>query len=212
MILDLKGLLMRRRTVLAAGAAIVVLGAAGCGGASSSSSSSGGGQASKPANPNAPEVNAAGDIPDNQAYVAYSPPGGGYTVKVPEGWSRTTAGGAVTFTDKLNSVRMESMPARAPLTGAQARRTELPKLARSVKGFKAGSVSTVARPAGNAVRITYLADAPANAVTARTNRDAVERYVFFHKGKDVVLTLSGPKGADNVDPWRIVTDSLRWTA
>ena len=26
------------------------------------------------------------------------------------------------------------------------------------------------------------------------------------------LTLSGPKGADNVDPWRIVTDSLRWTA
>jgi hypothetical protein len=39
----------------------------------------------------------------------------------------------------------------------------------------------------------------------------VERYVFFHKGKDVVLTLSGPKGADNVDPWRIVTDSLRWS-
>ncbi|MDT7564604.1 MAG: hypothetical protein QOG76_3228, partial [Pseudonocardiales bacterium] len=25
------------------------------------------------------------------------------------------------------------------------------------------------------------------------------------------LTLSGPKGADNVDPWRKVTDSLRWT-
>jgi hypothetical protein len=26
-----------------------------------------------------------------------------------------------------------------------------------------------------------------------------------------VLTLSGPKGADNVDPWKIVTDSLRYT-
>jgi hypothetical protein len=25
-----------------------------------------------------------------------------------------------------------------------------------------------------------------------------------------VLTLSGPKGADNVDPWRIVSDSLKW--
>jgi hypothetical protein len=26
----------------------------------------------------------------------------------------------------------------------------------------------------------------------------------------VTLTLSGPKDADNVDPWRLVTDSLRW--
>jgi hypothetical protein len=41
-------------------------------------------------------------------------------------------------------------------------------------------------------------------------RDAVERYVFFHKGTLHVLTLSGPKGADNVDPWKIVTSSVRW--
>jgi hypothetical protein len=36
--------------------------------------------------------------------------------------------------------------------------------------------------------------------------------VSVHDGREVVLTLSGPKGADNVDPWRIVTDSLRWSA
>jgi hypothetical protein len=24
------------------------------------------------------------------------------------------------------------------------------------------------------------------------------------------VTLSGPAGADNVDPWRTVTDSFRW--
>ncbi|MGW7755716.1 hypothetical protein ACWGK6_30135 [Streptomyces violaceusniger] len=41
-------------------------------------------------------------------------------------------------------------------------------------------------------------------------RDSVERYVFFHYGRQVVLTLTGPTGADNVDPWRIVSDSLRW--
>ena len=41
--------------------------------------------------------------------------------------------------------------------------------------------------------------------------NAVERYQFSQGGKTVVLTLSGPKGADNVDPWRIVTDSLRWS-
>ena len=204
---------MSKRAALGAGAAIVAiaLGAAGCGGGSSSSSSSSGGHTTKAQNPNTPEVNPAGDIPDNQAYVAYAPPGGGFSVKVPEGWSRTTAGGAVTFTDKLNTVRVESTAAQAPPTVRDARRTELPKLASSVKGFKAHSVGAVNRHAGTAVRITYLATAKPNPVTGKTRQDAVERYVFFHKGRDVGLTLSGPKGADNVDPWRIITDSVRWT-
>jgi hypothetical protein len=92
------------------------------------------------------------------------------------------------------------------------RRTDLPKLANSVKGFKPGSVTVVRRTAGPAIRITYLAKAPSDPVTGKSGTDAVERYVFFHKGREAVLTLSGPKGADNVDPWRIVTDSVRWSA
>jgi hypothetical protein len=201
---------MSRRATLAAVAAIAAIGAAGCGSSSSSSSSSGGHQA-KAANPNAPEVSPAGDIPDNQAYVPYSPPGAGFSVKVPEGWSRTASGGAVTFTDKLNTVRIEAATAHAPLTVREARQTELPKLASSVRGFRAGKVSTVTRHAGTAVRMTYLATAQPNPVTGKTGQSAVERYVFFHKGRDVVLTLSGPKGADNVDPWRIITDSVTWS-
>ncbi len=200
---------MSKRAALAAGAAIVAIGAAGCGAASSSSTN--GGQPAKAADPNAPEVNPAGDIPDNQAYVPYTPPGGGFSVKVPEGWSRTAAGGAVTFTDKLNAIRIERQAAQASLSSGQAKRVELPKLARSVKGFQAGSVSTVSRKAGSAVRITYLADARPNPVTGKAGQNAVERYVFFHRGQDVILTLSGPKGADNVDPWKIVTDSVTWS-
>ena len=73
-------------------------------------------------------------------------------------------------------------------------------------------MTTVKRHAGPAIRITYLADAPPNPVTGKRGTDAVERYVFFHNGREAVLTLSGPKGADNVDPWRIVTDSVRWSA
>jgi hypothetical protein len=208
---------VRTRTALSAGAVALAMTAAACGSSSSSSSSTppttsaGGGQTSKPVSPNAPETSPAGDIPDNQAYVAYSPPGGGFSVKVPEGWSRTSAGGAVTFTDKLNAIRMQSARASAPLTVAHARSVELPALAGTVKGFQPGTVSSVSRAAGSAVRVTYLADAAPNAVTGKVARDAVERYVFFHAGRQVVLTLSGPKGADNVDPWKLVTNSLRWT-
>ncbi len=198
---------MQTRPVLAAGAAALALAAAGCG----AGSSSGGTSSTKPANPNAPEVNPAGDIPDNQAYVPFSSPRGGFTVRVPEGWSQSTSSHAVSFTDKLNTIRFEAVSAQAPLTVREARQTEVPKLARTVRGFQPGTVSAVGRRAGTAVRITYLAAAKPNAVTGKTGQDAVERYVFFHKGSDVVLTLSGPKGADNVDPWRIITDSVRWT-
>jgi hypothetical protein len=161
--------------------------------------------------PNSAENSPPGDIPDNQAYVAYSPPGAGYTVKVPEGWARTSAGRAVTFTDKLNSIRMESVRAQAGPTVATARSTLVRRLQHGVHGFALRSVSRVQRKGGTAIRIAYGADAPASAVTNRTGKDDVERYVFFHDGKDVVLTLSGPHGADNVDPWKLVTDSLRWS-
>ena len=43
-----------------------------------------------------------------------------------------------------------------------------------------------------------------------TVAEAVERYTFWSSGVEAVLTLAGPKGADNVDPWRTVSDSLRW--
>src|SRR4051812_29442333 len=163
---------------------------AGCGGSSSSSSSS-----SKPVDPNAKETSPPGDIPDNQAYVAYSPPGADYSVKVPEGWARTAAAGAVTFTDKLNAIRMEEHAAKG---------TSVTALARSGERAKPGKVSIVRRNSGPAVRIAYLAPGRPDPVTGKTRTDAVERYAFVRNGKLVVLTLSGPKGADNVDPWKLV--------
>ena len=197
---------MRARPVLIAGAVALALAAAGCG-----ASSSGGGNGGKPVDPNSAEVSPPGDIPDDQAFVSYSPPGSHYSVKVPEGWARTSAGGAVTFTDKLNAISMQEVTASAPLTASRASQTEVPKLARSVKGFQAGRVDTVTRHGGRAVRISYLADAKADPVTGKAGKDAVERYVFFKNGHELILTLSGPKGADNVDPWKIVSDSVRWS-
>jgi hypothetical protein len=192
---------MKARTLLIP-ICITALAVGACGGSSSSSGAP---------SPNAAEKSPPGDIPDNQAYVGFQPAGADFSVKVPEGWARSQSSGAVTFTDKLNHVRIQEVKAPVALTVRDARQTEVPKLAKAVKGFQAGKVTRVARQAGPAIRITYLAAAAQNPVTGKSGTDAVERYVFFHKGKDLVLTLSGPKGADNVDPWRIVTDSVRWS-
>lgn len=164
----------------------------------------------KGANPNVPEVNDPGDIPDNQVFVAYTPPGGGYSVKVPEGWARSQDGNAVTFTDKFNSIRMESKPAPAQPTADSAKRDEVPQIEAAARGVSAVKVTGVARKAGPAVRITYEADSAPNEVTGTSRRIAVERYEFWRAGNEVVLTLTGAKGADNVDPWKIVTEGFAW--
>jgi hypothetical protein len=157
------------------------------------------------------EVNPSGDIPDNQAFVPYSPPGATFTVSVPEGWSRLVQDGGVMFTDKLNSVRIATGPQSQAPTVESVRAQELPALRTSVPGYQQGTLTTVTRTAGPAVLITYGAISDPDPVTGKSRPNDVQRYEFWHTGQAVTLTLSGPKGADNVDPWRTVTDSLRWT-
>jgi hypothetical protein len=150
-----------------------------------------------------------GDIPDTTAYVAYRPGSGQYEVKVPEGWARTASPAGVSFTDKLNTITIRTARAAAP-TVASARAGEVPAIKRSLRGFTLAGLSVVSRPAGTVVLIRYSADSQPDPVTGKVYRDAFERYEFFRKGTEAVVTLAGPSGADNVDPWRTVTASFRW--
>ena len=200
-----------RRRCLALATSVVILagGVTSCG-SSSSTTSKGTTTTSTTSAAPAKEVNPAGDIPDNQAFVAYAPPGQGYSVKVPEGWARTRTGSASIFTDKLNSIRMERVPTAKAPSPSSVTSVEVQRLAQVSKHFTAGPVSTVRRSAGSAVLVRYQADGQADAVTGKVRRLAVERYEFWRNGHSVVLTLSGAKGADNVDPWKIVTNSFGW--
>ena len=83
---------------------------------------------------------------------------------------------------------------------------------KKVAGFSLGNVTSVTRPAGQAVLVTYRADSAADAVTGKRVVLDVERYEFWRNGTTVTLTLSAPKGADNVDPWKKVTNSFSWAA
>ena len=158
---------------------------------------------------NAPELVEPGDIPDNQVFIQYNSADGVYTIKVPEGWARTEAGAVVTFTDKYNSIEIQSSSAAAAPTVDSVTTNGLADVSVDPT-FRLLNVEQVNRSAGNGVLVTYeIASAPSS-VTGKKALLAVERYVFFHNGKVVTLTLAGAKGADNVDPWRIVSDSLAW--
>ena len=162
--------------------------------------------------PNAPEVVQPGDIPDNQAFVAFTPTSGGYSLKVPEGWARSENGATVTFTDHYNTITGTTTNAPAAPTLASVSNTDVPALEASTSHFELVSVTAVARPAGPAILVTYRAASEPDSVTGKRVAIDVERYEFWHAGTLVTLTLSGARGSDNVDPWRTVTDSISWTA
>lgn len=181
-----------------------------CGAKSTSTSSPVGTARPSSAAPNAVESNPGGDIPDSQAFVPFRDPAGRFTVTIPEGWARTSTKAATTFTDKYNSVRVESRPAASAPSVDSARSADVPAIQAAAHGFVPGKVSTVSRRAGTAVLVTYSADSPPNPVTSKVATEAVERYAFWRNGREAIITVSAPVGSDNVDPWRKVTDSFGW--
>lgn len=198
--------------LLATGAAVL----AGCGGgtktASTPTTTVGGtsGATVATSGTTAVESNPGGDIPDSQAFVPFRDAAGLFTVTVPEGWAQTSVSGATLFTDKYNSIRIESRALTSAPTVDSVRTTDLPAVQASAQGFTAGTVTSVNRKAGSSILLTYRGDSAPNPVTGKVASEAVERYAFWHNGREVILTLSAPVGSDNVDPWRKVTDTFTW--
>ena len=198
---------MNRRTViLALGGAGILVSTVACGQIAPEAADG----VAPPGSAQRPETNPAGDIPDNQAFVPFTAADGTYSVTVPEGWSRAVTGSATVFTDKFNSVRIETKAQPGTPTVADAQATELPVIARQAQGFKPGKVSGEQRKTGPVVLLTYQADSRIDAVTGKSVPQQVERYEFWRPATEVMITLSSPVGADNVDPWRTVTDSFQW--
>lgn len=155
----------------------------------------------------APDHNPVTDAP---VYVPYSPPSQLFTMSVPEGWAQTNDSSATAFTDEVNAVRIEIKPFLDVLTPDVVRREDLPSIESASPGYHLGAVSVVQRKAGPVILATYQVASTPNEVTGTSGTDTVERYSFWRDGHEVVLTLSGPLAADNVDRWRTITDSLQW--
>lgn len=166
--------------------------------------------ATSAAGPVATESNPPGDIPDNQAFVPFTPVGAHFSVSIPEGWARQVSGGVASFTDKLNRVQISSGRVSTPPTTASVQSVDVATLGKQVPKFAMGKISTVDRSGQQAILLTYQGDSAQDSVTGKVVRDAFERYTFVHAGTRVDLTLSAPTNADNVDPWRTVSESLRW--
>ena len=160
----------------------------------------------------APEVNPPGDIPDSQAFINYTNGAGKYELDVPEGWARTENGSSVGFVNKFDGVKVDvGVTPAGKKNAATVRNDEAKVLQAQGHAVSISAVSDVKLPAGDAVVIKYTSNSKPNAVTNKTLRLENETYVFFRNGREAMLTLWAPKGADNVDQWQRMSKSFRWT-
>lgn len=155
------------------------------------------------------ESSPPGDIPDNLAFVKYVNSSGHYVFTHPEGWARTVKGRSVQFTDKLNGVKVTSSPGSTAPTVASARSADVARLKAAVPAFELRKITAVKLPIGPGVRIVFRRNSDADPVTGKVYRDEVEEYLVLTGGNVVRMDLFGPVGADNVDAYRTMSQSLR---
>jgi hypothetical protein len=149
---------------------------------------------------------AAGDIPDNQVFLVFHNTAAGYSMKFPEGWAQRGAGKHVTFRDKNNIVRV--VLAAGPRPTAPGVRSEV----RGLPGVTVTGAPQRTNLAGEpAIKVTYSTVSAANAVTGKRVKLVVDRYYLWKGGRRAVVDLGTPVGVDNVDAYRLMIQSFRWS-
>jgi hypothetical protein len=220
-----------RKSILIIGAAaalVAALVAAGCGSTSTSTSASAspaGGVTSPAATGTAapsPQATgaatgaltgeaasaSAGDIPDNQVFLTLHDKALGFSMKYPEGWAQKATGSALTIQDKNNIVRVAI--ASGPTPTVALIRSELSVLKRTEPSLKAGAPTAVTVSGHPAFKVTYTTTSAPNPVTGKSVTLMVDRYYFWQGGKVAVMDLGTPQGVDNVDAYRLMSESFAW--
>lgn len=192
----------RRLTLIALPLTIAAIAAAGCGGSGSSSGST----------PQASAADAAaaatGDIPDSQVFLTFHDSKAGYSISYPEGWTQKGSANDVSFSDKGNTVRVSVTPG-PPATVASVG-ASLARQKASEPTLAAQAPTTVSLKHGPAIRATYTVQGPPDPVTGKPPLLVVDRYVYSRGGKVATADLETVKGVDNVDAYRLISNSFSW--
>jgi hypothetical protein len=149
---------------------------------------------------------AAGDIPDNQVFLVFHDARAGFSMKYPEGWARQGSGGSVTFRDKNNIVR--AVVSAGPAWTRRSVQADM----RALNGAGGlGPPQAVALGGGPAFKVVYRTVSAPNPVTGKQVTLSVDRYYISKQGRRAVLDLGCPVGVDNVDAYRMISHSFRWS-
>ncbi len=151
---------------------------------------------------------ATGDIPDNQVFLTYDSRAAGYAIRYPEGWTRKGSTSDVTFQDRANVIHV-LISKGAPPTPAEAE-AGLAKLKRSDPSVNGGAARALTIGGAPVIKLTYTRLSAPDPVTGKRLPLTIDRYEYAHGGKVAIVDLGTPKGVDNVDAYRMISETFRW--
>ena len=194
-------------------AALALLAATGCAGSSSTSSGGSGPTASQPVSSpggtTGTYVPAAGTDPSGALFQTYTDPKLGYQLLYPGGWNVTEKGGIVRIAKLGNSIvivtrKSKSAPKAKPVRAALIAQQRT----KSVLAIESRPKS--AKLNGNpAITMVFTKDKPATA-NAPEDTLRVYRYLVFHTGHILILSLQSPTSRDNTQAYDLIANSLSW--
>jgi hypothetical protein len=152
---------------------------------------------------------ATGDIPDNQQFLTFRNRAGGYSISYPEGWARTGNGASVAIKDKSNTITIRVAKGPKPTTASVA--SKLRQEATTDPCLSAGSAQATTAGPNQVIKVTYTTAGQKSPVTGQRPKITVDRYVYAKNGKVATLDLATPVGVDNVDAYRMISESFRWS-
>jgi hypothetical protein len=117
----------------------------------------------------------------------------------------------VTFVHIYDGVSVHVFPAPSPPTVASVRAKEVKQIASNVRAVKITGISEETLASGaKAVAIRYTSNSNPSAITNKQVRLENVTYILYKNGKEAMLTMWAPVGADNVDQWNRMANSFRW--
>lgn len=150
-----------------------------------------------------------GDVPDNAVFLTYHSGNPAFSIQYVEGWQVNQQPDGVVVRDKDSSETVSVLAPQADVAGYVAS-TDLPAL-QAQPGFKLDTQDTVKVGATDYVHITYHLPAPPDPVTGKRVPSTVDRYYVPSPTGLAIVSLSTPDGVDNVDAFRQMIESFRWS-
>jgi hypothetical protein len=151
---------------------------------------------------------AAGDVPDNAVFLTYKDTAHGFSIQYVEGWQVSPVTDGVGIRDKDSNELVQVVAPQTDVT-TYVSGTDLPAL-QGQAGFKLIKQDKVSVNGKNLVHLVYENPSPPDPVTGKQVPSTVDRYYVAGPSGLAIVSLSTPKGVDNVDAFRQMIESFKW--
>ncbi len=204
----------RSKSLLCTAALVAGLLLSGCSSSSSGAGSTSGSGPDASANPSSSFTPATGTAPTGVLFPVYTNKDAGYSFEYPGGWRVDEKGSDVRISRFGNAVTAVIRPRdKAPFYKGYQKQLE-----DMLNQHDDKIISNIVQPASeitvgkDKVTMAVIEQVRPTGPGADAPKDTlvVNRYLFWNKGKLLLLSMSSVKGVDNNDAWNLMANSFKW--